>query len=259
MTVGTQAAVLAGLDATMFIEFSPPPDTEWGTAIVIPRILKFFYYITITCAFCCNILVVSQTTILSLMGSSLALRGPDGSMITATDGLYDERKTIFRAFGFGLGATVGSLVLLVWISLSPEAAVVCMSITILTALKMYKDYYRLQKRFSFDENETVDFTDIFEGPAAIMAVPNWYKMNKRDVGKSHDENDYFYNRVHNEAENIAFKRQSTGKTIRPGPRAPLPTDHLDQNSQGKKLDSSSTHRRGSSSPSRQPTPQINVI
>ena len=29
MTVGTQAAVLAGLDVTMFIEFQPPPNDEW--------------------------------------------------------------------------------------------------------------------------------------------------------------------------------------------------------------------------------------
>ena len=29
MTVGTQAAVLAGLDITMFIEFQPPPNDEW--------------------------------------------------------------------------------------------------------------------------------------------------------------------------------------------------------------------------------------
>ena len=29
MTVGTQAAVLAGLDITMFIEFNPPEDHTW--------------------------------------------------------------------------------------------------------------------------------------------------------------------------------------------------------------------------------------
>ena len=29
MTVGTQAAVLAGLDITMFIEFNPPHNAEW--------------------------------------------------------------------------------------------------------------------------------------------------------------------------------------------------------------------------------------
>ena len=29
VTVGTQAAVLAGLDITMFIEFNPPNNAEW--------------------------------------------------------------------------------------------------------------------------------------------------------------------------------------------------------------------------------------
>jgi hypothetical protein len=29
VTVGTQAAVLAGLDITMFIEFNPPHNNEW--------------------------------------------------------------------------------------------------------------------------------------------------------------------------------------------------------------------------------------
>ena len=29
VTVGTQAAVLAGLDVTMFIEFNPPDDHTW--------------------------------------------------------------------------------------------------------------------------------------------------------------------------------------------------------------------------------------
>ena len=29
VTVGTQAAVLAGLDITMFIEFNPPHNDEW--------------------------------------------------------------------------------------------------------------------------------------------------------------------------------------------------------------------------------------
>jgi hypothetical protein len=29
VTVGTQAAVLAGLDVTMFIEFNPPDNAAW--------------------------------------------------------------------------------------------------------------------------------------------------------------------------------------------------------------------------------------
>jgi len=34
MTVGTQAAVLAGLDVTMFIEFQPPPNDEWVCCVL---------------------------------------------------------------------------------------------------------------------------------------------------------------------------------------------------------------------------------
>lgn len=34
VTVGTQAAVLAGLDITMFIEFNPPEDAMWVCASI---------------------------------------------------------------------------------------------------------------------------------------------------------------------------------------------------------------------------------
>ncbi|KAL7520745.1 hypothetical protein ACHAWX_005455 [Stephanocyclus meneghinianus] len=170
MTVGTQAAVLAGLDVTMFIEFQPPPNSEWSF-VVIPRLLKFAYYVCITSAFCSNILVVAQTTILSVLGASLALRGPDGSMMTATDGLYHERAMVFRNFGYGLVLTVGSVVLCVWLHLHWEASLVCCVIAVLTLIQMKSTYYRIVKKFDFDESLTVDFSDIFDGPAAIQAVP----------------------------------------------------------------------------------------
>ena len=84
MTVGTQAAVLAGLDITMFIEFAPPDDDRWPSEYVhVARVIRCIYYSIIVAAFCCNILVVSHTTVLSVMGAGLALRGPDGSMMTA--------------------------------------------------------------------------------------------------------------------------------------------------------------------------------
>lgn len=170
MTVGTQAAVLAGLDITMFIEFQPPHDSEWGDHHHVSRAIKFIYYITITAAFCSNILVVAQSTALSVLGSSMALRGPDGSMISATDCMYEERKPVFFAFAVGLTTTVLSVIAAVWLILSPEAAIVSVSITIFTMLRMYRAWLRIQRSFGFDENETVDFTDIFEGPAAIMGV-----------------------------------------------------------------------------------------
>lgn len=170
MTVGTQAAVLAGLDVTMFIEFQPPPNDEWAF-VVIPRTLKFIFYVLITSAFCSNIYVVAQTTILSVLGASLALRGPDGSMMTATDGLYHERVSVFQAFGRGLVFTMGSVVMAVWLHLHWEASVICCGIAMFTILRMRDAYFRIVKKFDFDESLTVDFRDIFDGPAAIQAVP----------------------------------------------------------------------------------------
>jgi hypothetical protein len=95
------------------------------------------------------------------MGASLALRGPDGSMMTATDGLYTERQSVFATFAYGLGLTMSSVLLCVWLALPWEAALVCMLITIYTIMKMTKNYERVNKLFNFDESETVDFSDLF--------------------------------------------------------------------------------------------------
>lgn len=128
-------------------------------------------------------IVVSHTTTLSVLGAGMALRGPDGSMMTATDGLYEERKSVFKIFGIGLACTVGSVVICVWLILHWESAFVCMVLTLLTCRTIYQNYLRVTTRFSFDESETVDFRDIMEGPAAIRAVP-WRMMNGTKTKKS---------------------------------------------------------------------------
>jgi hypothetical protein len=163
---------LAGLDITMFIEFTPQPDAAWGEYAHRARFIKLIYYGVIVSAFCANMLVVSHTTALSVMGAGLALRGPDGSMMTATDGLFEERKPVFRVFAMGLALTVGSVLLSVWLMLNWEAASLCFVISFLTCRQMYLNYRRVSKRFGYDESLTVDFRDIMEGPAAIQAMPS---------------------------------------------------------------------------------------
>uniref|UniRef100_A0A7S2XNM4 Uncharacterized protein n=1 Tax=Attheya septentrionalis TaxID=420275 RepID=A0A7S2XNM4_9STRA len=172
----------------MFIEFNPPDNAAWGALEMWARALKFFYYVFITVAFCCNILVVSQTTLLSVMGAGLALRGPDGSMMTATDGLYEERKSVFAAFAYGLATTVASVVLCVWLILSWEAALVCMSISIYTGYIIYANYKRIAQRFDFDESQTVTFHDIFDGPAAIRGVSTHRSNHNNSSHHSNNNN-----------------------------------------------------------------------
>lgn len=155
----------------------------------LPRLLKFLYYLTIVGAFCANMIVVSHTTALSVLGAGLALRGPDGSMVTATDGLYEERKAVFLVFGYGLACTVGSVVICVWLILHWEAALVCMAVTVYTSYKIYHNYRRVIRRFQFDESETVDFTDIFEGPASIRVIPKAIRRTIRRMSRNKKQKD----------------------------------------------------------------------
>lgn len=108
----------------------------------------------------------------------MALRGPDGSMMTATDGLYEERSSVFAIFGIGLACTLSSVVLCVWLMLHWEAALVCMSITLITCRKVYVNYQRVRKKFDFDESETVDFREIFD------ASNNWTSNNRQQKGRT---------------------------------------------------------------------------
>mmetsp|Transcript_17706 Transcript_17706/g.44179 ORF Transcript_17706/g.44179 Transcript_17706/m.44179 type:complete len:259 (+) Transcript_17706:324-1100(+) len=182
-TIGTIAAVLAGLDITMFIEFTPHDDSTWREDLVhVARFLKFLYYTTIVAAFCANMIVVSQTTILTVLGAGMALRGPDGSMMTATDGLYSERNSVFHLFGLGLANTVGSVTICVWLILDWEAAFCCMIIVLFTCRKIWTNYKRVQRRFAFDETQTVDFRDIIDGPANIQAVGTIRSSRSRQNG-----------------------------------------------------------------------------
>jgi hypothetical protein len=92
-------------------------------------------------------------------------------MMTATDGLYHERGSVFRAFGYGLILTMGSVVMCVWLHLHWEASILCCAIAVFTMSRMRASYHRVAKKFDFDESMTVDFRDIFDGPAAIQAIP----------------------------------------------------------------------------------------
>jgi hypothetical protein len=92
-------------------------------------------------------------------------------MMTATDGLYHERVVVFQAFGRGLVFTMGSVVMAVWLHLHWEASIICCGIAMYTIARMRDAYYRIVKKFDFDETLTVDFRDIFDGPASIKAVP----------------------------------------------------------------------------------------
>jgi hypothetical protein len=214
MTVGTQAAVLAGLDITMFIEFTPRSLTEFLSVesssytpllrsveatrpdhafyALLYHLLYFTYYSMICGAFCCNVIVVAQTTVLSVLGAGLALRGPDGSMMTATNILYQERAGLFRIFGSGLTLTIMSVFVGVWLMFhSWITALSCFGIATFTLYFIYSNYIRVSQLLFFHDHETVDLQDILSQHSHIpqpkrpsAASPSKYRRSSfRTLGK----------------------------------------------------------------------------
>lgn len=157
--------------------------------MMLPRCLKFVYYCTIVAAFCANMTVVCQTTTLGVLGAGLALRGPDGSMLTATDGLYEERGSVFATFGFGMACTVGSVVLCVWLILHWEAALCCSLLVLLTGRTIWMNYRRVQRKFGYDESETVDFSDIMNGPISLPFSRNKGVFSRGPRNRARDGKD----------------------------------------------------------------------
>mmetsp|Transcript_13775 Transcript_13775/g.43526 ORF Transcript_13775/g.43526 Transcript_13775/m.43526 type:complete len:220 (+) Transcript_13775:73-732(+) len=159
--VGTQAAVLAGFTVTAFIEFDCPESAS--------RVLKFFYYLASIISLSANILCVANTTFLSVWGTGLAMRGPDGSMARAVNGMYQLRRNVFLMFGVGMMALLVTAVFGSWLLMDPEAAA---GSTLLLAYAMYltfKSYRSITTMFHFDEDEAVDFTDLLD--ATQMLIP----------------------------------------------------------------------------------------
>jgi len=166
--VGTQAAVLAGFTVTAFIEFDCPPTTN--------RTIKFLYYISSIVSLSANVLCVANTTFLSVWGTGLAMRGPDGSMVRAVDGMYQLRRNVFLLFGVGMMALLVTAIFGSWILMDPEAAVAS---TLLLAYAIYltfKSYSSITHMFHFNEDEAVNFDDLLE--ATQTFIP---RGRRRDV------------------------------------------------------------------------------
>mmetsp|Transcript_25867 Transcript_25867/g.80994 ORF Transcript_25867/g.80994 Transcript_25867/m.80994 type:complete len:196 (-) Transcript_25867:452-1039(-) len=151
--IGTMASVLAGFAMTAFIEFQPNPGTN--------RHLKFIYYCLVIISLGANMFCVVTTAALSILGTGLALRGPDGSMVTAVEGMYAERARCFLSFGVGVLALQGSAMFGAWIIMEVETAACCTILLLMLGFSTFRAVRRIQIRLAFDESEAVDFNDVF--------------------------------------------------------------------------------------------------
>jgi len=158
--VGTQAAVLAGFTVTAFIEFDCPDGAS--------RTLKFMYYISSIISLSANILCVANTTFLSVWGTGLAMRGPDGSMARAVDGMYQLRRNVFLLFGVGMMALLVTGIFGSWLLMDPEAALASSALLAYAIYLTLKSYTSITNMFHFDEDDAVNFDDLLDATQTLI-------------------------------------------------------------------------------------------
>ena len=107
LAVLTQAALLAGFAYSGLTQVAIPLDAEY--------VLKLLYLLVTTTAMCLELIAVMNCTLLSMMGPGLALRGPDGSMHPAVDGMMEEYQSAYLCFVLGLIAFHFSAALFGWL------------------------------------------------------------------------------------------------------------------------------------------------
>lgn len=95
-----------------------------------------------------ELIAVLNSTLCSMLGPGLALRGPDGSMHRAVDGLMLEYRLTFVFFTMGLVAFHISALLFAWLEFSWPVALAMTLALVMFIWGMYKYGMRIYRRFA---------------------------------------------------------------------------------------------------------------
>jgi hypothetical protein len=147
-SMATQAAVLAGFTTTCLIELDVPDDADAYAVL--------FLHASAIISICANISCVSLATITSIWGSGKALRGVDGSMDEAVDGMSKERVIIFRSFAIGLLGNLCSVLATCMILMKGSIRILTCCIVIWTAYIIASNSWRIFLKFSLTDYTKLD-------------------------------------------------------------------------------------------------------
>mmetsp|Transcript_38309 Transcript_38309/g.84174 ORF Transcript_38309/g.84174 Transcript_38309/m.84174 type:complete len:198 (-) Transcript_38309:553-1146(-) len=154
--VGTQSAVLAGFAMTSFAEIDLPHNAYYAT--------KACLHLCVTVSICANLLCTASTTFVSVWGSGKALRGKDGSMDKAVEGMLAERAFIFACFGVGLITTLLALMSASWILMTRDVAFVATLGIAWCIYVIVRQARRIHGKFRLSKGDVVTFDDILQSP-----------------------------------------------------------------------------------------------
>lgn len=169
--MATQAAVLAGFTTTCLIEISIPDNAN--------LIAKHFLHISAIVSICANITCVSLSTITNIWGSGKALRGKDGSMDEAVEGINSERGLIFKAFALGLAGNLSTVLSACFITMEYPTSLVASCVVLFTAWMIYNNANRIQKKFQLVEAVRLD--DLTSYPNSFSAAEKQQIIERNDA------------------------------------------------------------------------------
>jgi len=177
IAIGTQAALLSGFAYNGIIQVDIPEESS--------DLLKSLYLCVTTAAMGFELIAVLNSTLCSMLGPGLALRGPDGSMHRAVDGLMLEYRLTFVFFTMGLVAFHVSALLFAWLEFSWPVALAMTLALIMFIYGMYKYGMRIYRRFALtgDGFITGKFEIGDDGTDAAASGPGAAVDPKRGIGE----------------------------------------------------------------------------
>ena len=168
--IGLQSSVLASCAVVAMVELHVPEH--------VPPFVQMCFNISCILCLAANLNTIASTTTVTVLGSSLALRGPDGSMFRSVEAMNKERRTIFIYFGCGVVFAHFMAIAAAFVKMRPETAIAAACILSLSLYNILSSTRERFNKFWFTDQETIDFGDLWEvGPSARPDQLNRMKID----------------------------------------------------------------------------------
>ena len=130
-SIATQGALLGGFS------FSALTLTDFKGIEATNEPFKISYYACTTLAMSFQLVAVLMSTLCNMWGPGLALRGPEGSMKTAVDGMKIEQEWAIRFFALGVFFFHMSSLCYAWVAFTEQRVATVVTVILIVFLMMF--------------------------------------------------------------------------------------------------------------------------
>ena len=167
--IGLASALVAGFGWAGLTQVAIPVDKAY--------VLKLSYMMVTATSMCLELICVMNTTLLSMLGPGLALRGPDGAMHPAVDGMVEEYQLAYYNFVLGLVFFHVSAAIYPWLGEHWLVAIFVSAVTMCSLQLLLRFAARVHARFKLDESEAIvegRFTGDTSYLGSIVRSSQWF-------------------------------------------------------------------------------------